>query len=107
MPKKTKINIEENEVKEIPANPQTTRDKTPEEKVKKSMKEVKSNAYLTAQNIMGKADAEATEIYALSYGQSPEFYNYFKTLETYKNTLDSSTFFILSTDNKYFKFLEQ
>jgi len=70
-------------------------------------KEVKSNAYLTAQNIMGKADAEATEIYALSYGQSPEFYNYFKTLETYKNTLDSSTFFILSTDNKYFKFLEQ
>ena len=61
----------------------------------------------TDQNIMGKADAEATEIYALSYGRSPEFYNYFKTLETYKNTLDSSTFFILSTDNKYFKFLEQ
>ena len=70
-------------------------------------KEVKSDAYLRAQNIKGKADAEATQIYADSYGQSPEFYNYLKTLETYKNTLDPSTLFILSTDNKYLKFLDQ
>ena len=69
-------------------------------------KEVKSNAYLTSQNIKGKADAEATEIYAKAYSQSPEFYNFLKTLETYKKTLDSSTVFILSTDNKYLKFLE-
>ena len=70
-------------------------------------KEIKSDAYLQSQNIKGKADAEATEIYASSYGQSPEFYNYLKTLETYKNTLDPSTLFILSTDNKYLKFLEE
>ena len=70
-------------------------------------KEIKSDAYLQAQNIKGKADAEATQIYADSYGQSPEFYNYLKTLETYKNTLDPSTLFILSTDNKYLKFLDQ
>ena len=70
-------------------------------------KEIISNAYLTAQNIKGKADAEATEIYAAAYGNSPEFYNYFKTLETYKNTLDPTTIFILSTDNKYLKFIEQ
>ena len=43
MPKKTKINIEENEVKEVPANPKTPRNNTPEDKVKKSMKEVQSN----------------------------------------------------------------
>ena len=69
-------------------------------------KEIKSNAYLNSQNIKGKADAEATEIYAKAYSQSPEFYNYLKTLETYKKTLDSSTVFILSTNNKYLKFLE-
>ena len=69
-------------------------------------KEIKSSAYLNSQNIKGKADAEATEIYAKSYSQSPEFYNYLKTLETYKKTLDSSTVFILSTSNKYLKFLE-
>tara|TARA_Y100000590_G_C15595106_1_gene967712 strand:- start:293 stop:1225 length:933 start_codon:yes stop_codon:yes gene_type:complete len=70
-------------------------------------KEIMSNAYLNSQNIKGKADAEATEIYANVYGKSPEFYNYLKTLETYKNTLDSTTLFILSTDNKYLKFIEQ
>ena len=69
-------------------------------------KEIISGAYLKSQEIKGKADAEATEIYANSYSKSPEFYNYLKTLETYKKTLDPSTFFILSTDNKYLKFLE-
>tara|TARA_B100001094_G_scaffold285459_1_gene299612 strand:- start:2592 stop:3494 length:903 start_codon:yes stop_codon:yes gene_type:complete len=69
-------------------------------------KEVRSNAYLSSQNIKGKADAQATEIYAKAYSQSPEFYNYLKTLETYKKTLDPTTVFILSTDNKYLKFLE-
>ena len=70
-------------------------------------KEIMSNAYLNSQNIKGNADAEATEIYANTYGKSPEFYNYLKTLETYKNTLDPSTVFILSTDNKYLKFIEK
>ena len=69
-------------------------------------KEIISGAYLKSQEIKGKADAEATEIYANSYSKSPEFYNYLKTLETYKKTLDPSTFFILSTDNKYLKFIE-
>tara|TARA_B100000965_G_scaffold54591_2_gene41020 strand:+ start:2258 stop:3196 length:939 start_codon:yes stop_codon:yes gene_type:complete len=69
-------------------------------------KEITSGAYLSSQKIKGKADAEATEIYANTYSKSPEFYNYLKTLETYKKTLDPSTFFILSTDNKYLKFLE-
>ena len=62
---------------------------------------------LQSQNIKGQADAEATEIYASTYGKSPEFYRYLRTLETYKNTLDSTTLFILSTDNKYLKFIEQ
>tara|TARA_Y100000590_G_scaffold460510_1_gene619964 strand:+ start:1000 stop:1932 length:933 start_codon:yes stop_codon:yes gene_type:complete len=70
-------------------------------------KEIMSDAYLKSQNIKGKADAEATDIYAKSYGKSPEFYNYLRTLETYKKTLDSTTLFILSTDNKYLKFIEQ
>ena len=70
-------------------------------------KEIISDAYLNAQNIKGMADAEATEIYANAYGKSPEFYNYLKTLDTYKNTLDPTTIFILSTDNKYLKFIEK
>ena len=54
---------------------------------------------------MGKADAEAVKIYADSYSQSPEFYNFKKTLESYKQSIDSTTKIILSTDNKYLKYL--
>ena len=68
-------------------------------------KEIISGAYLESQKIKGAADAKATKIYADAYGKSPEFYNFIKTLETYSNTLDSSTQFILSTDNPYLKYI--
>ena len=68
-------------------------------------KEIISGAYLESQKIKGEADASATRIYADAYGKSPEFYNFIQTLETYSNTLDSSTQFILSTDNHYLKYL--
>jgi len=68
-------------------------------------KEIISSAYLESQKIKGKADAKATKIYADAYGKSPEFYNFIQTLATYSNTLDSSTQFILSTDNPYLKYI--
>jgi membrane protease subunit HflC len=70
-------------------------------------KEVRSQAYLEAQIIMGDADAEAVSIYAEAYNKSPEFYNFKKSMETYTKTLDSTTKVIMSTDGKYFKYLTQ
>ena len=80
-------------------------------------KEIMSNAYLEAQKIKGEADAEATTIYANAYcnldisnnncKHDVEFYNYYMSLETYKQTLDPTTLFILSTDNKYLRYLEK
>ena len=68
-------------------------------------KEIISSAYLQSQKIIGEADAFATRIYANAYSKAPDFYKFIKTLETYANTLDSSTQFILSTDNPYLKYL--
>ena len=70
-------------------------------------KEIISQAYLLSQEIIGKADAKAMDVYAQAYSKDPEFYNYYKTLETYKKTLDPSTLFILSTNNKFLKFIEK
>ena len=70
-------------------------------------KEIVSNAYLKSQEIRGEADAKATKIYATAYSKDKDFYEFFKTLETYKSTLDPSTLFILSTDNKYLKYIEK
>jgi membrane protease subunit HflC len=71
----------------------------------KELKRIQSEAYKKAQEIKGKADAEATRIYAQAYSVDPEFYQFLKTLETYRTSLDSETWLLLSTDSEFLKFL--
>ena len=70
----------------------------------KKEKELLSDAYVKSQKIIGKADAEAVKIYADAYSKSPDFYNFKKTLDSYKSSIDSTTQIILSTDNKYLQY---
>jgi len=72
----------------------------------RDLKQITSEAYKKAQDIMGKADAEATKIYADSYGLDPDFYSFVKTLEIYKETLDKDSSLVLSTDTEFFKYLK-
>lgn len=70
---------------------------------------IRSEAFRKAQEIKGKADAEATAIYNQAYNRNPdtrEFYNFMKTMETYLNTIDSSTTIMLSTEGDFYKFLK-
>jgi membrane protease subunit HflC len=64
-----------------------------------------SEAYKKSQETRGKADAEATRIYADAFGKNPEFYSLFKTLELYRN-LGNNSSFLLSTDADVFKYLK-
>jgi len=77
-----------------------------EGQIGKELKLITSEAYRQAQSIVGKADAEAINIYAGSYSQNPEFYAFLKTLETYKGTIDEKTTVILTTDSDYYKYLK-
>ncbi|MFQ5834816.1 MAG: protease modulator HflC, partial [bacterium] len=52
-----------------------------------------------------RADAEATRIYAQSYEQDPDFYNFLKTLETYRETLPKKTLIVVPLGSKFFKYL--
>ncbi len=72
----------------------------------RELKRIQSEAYKKAQEIKGKADAEATRIYAQAYNVDPEFYQLWKTLETYRTTLDASTWLFLSTDSEFLKYLK-
>ena len=61
------------------------------------------------EEIRGKADAKATEIYASAYNQSPEaldFYEFLKTMETYQEILSEDSTVVLSTDSDLFTFLK-
>ncbi|UTY25789.1 protease modulator HflC [Treponema denticola] len=63
-----------------------------------------SQAYAESERIKGDADAKAVAIYAESYGKSPEFYSFWKSMEIYKNSLPG-TEKVLSTDMEYFQYL--
>lgn len=70
---------------------------------------IESEAYRKEQEIKGKADAEATGIYAAAYNSSPsaaDFYQFVKTLETYQNSLSKDTTVIFTTDSDLFRLLK-
>ncbi|NIQ38937.1 MAG: protease modulator HflC [Proteobacteria bacterium] len=75
-------------------------------RMEKDLKSIVSGAYRTAEEIRGKADAEATKIYGQAYNQDPDFYAFFKTLETYKEAAYKNAFVILGTDSEYYRFLK-
>ena len=72
----------------------------------KELKRIQSEAYRQAQEIKGKGDAEATKIYAQAYNLDPEFYQFTKTLETYRTALEKETWLLLSTDSEFLKYLK-
>lgn len=74
--------------------------------VGKELKLITSEAYRQAQGLIGKADAEAINIYAQAYSQDPDFYSFLKTLETYQKTIDEKSTIILTTDSDYYKYLK-
>jgi membrane protease subunit HflC len=59
-----------------------------------------------AEVLKGEGDALATEIYAKSLGQDPEFYRFVKSLEAYKQGLSKNTRLIMTPDNEFLKFLQ-
>jgi membrane protease subunit HflC len=72
----------------------------------RDLKKITSEAYRKAEEIKGKADAEATLIYAHAFGRDPEFYSFLQTLKIYSETLDKDTALILSTDSEFFKYFK-
>lgn len=76
-------------------------------KVKREFQVVMSSANRKAEEIKGKADAEAANIYAKAYNQDPEFYAFSKSLESYKKAMGKNTHLIISSDSEFFKYLDE
>ena len=65
---------------------------------------IASEAYRKSEEIKGAADAEAAAIYAQAYNKDPEFYSFWKSMESYKNNLKDYPA-TLSTSMDYFDYL--
>ncbi len=75
----------------------------------RDLNKIQSEAYRQVEEIRGVADAKATEIYARAYNQSPEaveFYEFTRTMQSYKSLIAANTTLVLSTDSDLFKFLK-
>jgi len=73
-------------------------------KLENEKRTIQSEAYRKAEETKGKADAEAARIYADAYGKDSEFYNFWKSMDSYKTTLKGydATY---STKMDYFKYM--
>lgn len=73
-------------------------------KLENEKRTIESEAYREGEEIKGKADAEATQIYAAAYSKDPDFYAFWRSLESYKQTMGNfdTTY---STNMDYFKYL--
>jgi membrane protease subunit HflC len=65
-----------------------------------------SLGYKSAQELKGAADAKATAIYARAYGKDPDFYQFSRSLETLKTSLDDKAWLVLTTDSELLQYLK-
>jgi membrane protease subunit HflC len=75
----------------------------------RELNRIQSEAYRQVEEIRGVADAKATEIDARAYNQSPEaaeFFEFTRTMRSYKSIIAANTTLLLSTDSDLFKFLK-
>ena len=75
----------------------------------RDLNKIQSEAYRQVEEIRGVADAQATAIYASAYNQSRqavEFYEFTRTMQSYKSIISNNTTLVLSTDSDLFKFLK-
>lgn len=66
-----------------------------------------AEAYRDAEKIRGEGDAKASQIYAQAFGQNPEFYKFYRSLEAYKASFKNhSDVMVLDPSSEFFKYFK-
>ncbi|MFN0130248.1 MAG: protease modulator HflC [Verrucomicrobiales bacterium] len=76
----------------------------------RDLNQIESAAYKQVQQLRGEADAQASRIYAEAYATNPaapEFYQFLKSLETFRAVVGKDTTLLLSTDSDLFRLLKE
>jgi membrane protease subunit HflC len=67
-----------------------------------------ADAYRQAQKIKGEGDAKASAIYASAYGQNPEFFAFYRSLEAYKSTFRGrNDIMVLEPTGEFFQYFNR
>ena len=66
-----------------------------------------AEAYRDAQKIKGEGDAKAAAIYGAAFGQNPEFYAFYRSLEAYRQSFrNKSDVLVVEPNSDFFKYLK-
>lgn len=63
-----------------------------------------AEARKTAETLRGEGDAQRNSVLANAYGRDPEFFRFYRSLDAYRNALDSNTTMVLSPDSEFFRY---
>ncbi|MFO7898820.1 MAG: protease modulator HflC [Planctomycetota bacterium] len=73
-------------------------------KAHRAAREIEAKARKESEEIIGEGEAEATRVYQEVYRKDPEFYQFWKTLETYKKIFGSETTLVIPSDSELMKY---
>ncbi|SPE24459.1 Protein HflC [Burkholderiales bacterium] len=66
-----------------------------------------AEAYRDAQRIKGEGDAKASAIYARAFGANPEFYDFYRSLDAYRQSFKSrSDTLVVDPSSEFFKYMK-
>ncbi|HZW86063.1 MAG TPA: protease modulator HflC [Gallionella sp.] len=66
-----------------------------------------AKAYRDAQKTKGEGDAKASALYGAAFGQNPEFYAFYRSLEAYKQSFkNKSDVMVLDPSSAFFRYLK-
>lgn len=66
-----------------------------------------AEAYREAENIRGDGDAKATQIYAQAFGQNPEFFKFYRSLEAYRASFKNRhDMMVIDPNSEFFRYFK-
>ncbi len=71
----------------------------------RQVREMLSKAQADAEVIRSEGEGEAAKIYNQAFSKDPEFYQLYRTLESYKKTIGEETVIVLPSDSPYARLL--
>lgn len=65
-----------------------------------------AEAYKKAQTVRGEGEAKAIKIYADAYQADPDFYEFVRTMDAYKEIFDDQTKLVLTPESDFLRYLK-
>lgn len=66
-----------------------------------------AEAYREAENTRGEGDAKASQVYAQAFGQNPEFYKFYRSLEAYRASFKNhGDVLVIDSNSDFFKYFK-